>query len=99
MLGSLPIAGLAVLAAIIGVYILADRLVALIPERAAAAVMGSLFLVLGVWGVYAIVTGRSPSGTSRSARLLAFIVSLGLALLGLPLVAFALGLFGAPGGF
>ena len=99
MLGSLPIAGIVLIAGIFGVYVLVDRLVALVPERAGSAVMGLFFLLLGAWTVVAIVAGRSPSGTSRSARLLAIIVGLGMALLGLPLLAFGLGLLGPSSSF
>jgi hypothetical protein len=61
--------------------------------------MGLFLLLLGVWTVVVIIAGRSPSGTSRSARLLAIIVGLGMALLGLPLLAFGLGLLGTSGNF
>ena len=99
MFGSLPIAAAVVIAGILGVYVLVDRLVALVPERAASAVIGLFLLLLGGWTVVAIVAGRSPSGTSRSARLLAIIVGLGIALLGVPLLAFGLGILRSPADF
>jgi hypothetical protein len=90
MIGGLPLVGLLVVGFYVGVEVFAQRLVSLVPEQVLAGLMGGAFLLLGVSGVYGVATGRGAEGSSRSARLLALIVCIGLGLFGLLLLTLLL---------
>jgi hypothetical protein len=94
MLGGLPLVGLLVVGLYVGVEVVAARLVSLLASfvsgEVMAGLMGGAFLLLGVSGVYGVATGRGAEGSSRSARLLALIVCIGLGLFGLLLLTLLL---------
>ena len=87
---SLPIAGLFVVAVVVGIYAFSgwavDWLGSALGTRPGLGIGGTLDVLGGAWMAMRVVTGKSAPGTTRAAKLLALGVAAVVGLLGVALL-------------
>jgi hypothetical protein len=100
---SLPIAGLLLVAVVVGVYAfsarVADWMTSAFLTPLGLGIGGILAILAGAWTAMRIVTGKSAPGTTRAAKLLVLGVAASLGVLGAALLFAAINQQSAPSTF